>query len=205
MEASSLQRLIQCLGRLPGLGPRSGRRVALHLLKNPDRVLSPLIELLSYLQQAIVTCQICGCLGEEDPCAICADSNRDPHTLCVVADMADVWALERADCYHGHYHVLGGLLSGIQGIGPEALSYPQLLARCALGQIHEIIFALSATVEGQTTAHYVMHQLRAFPHIQLSTLARGVPLGGELDYLDEGTLSTALESRRSTNVSKLAG
>ncbi len=205
MEAPSLQRLIQCLGRLPGLGPRSGRRVALHLLKNPDRVLSPLIELLSYVQQAIVTCQICGCLGEEDPCGICADSNRDPHTLCVVADMADVWALERAECYHGHYHVLGGLLSGIQGVGPEALSYPQLLARCASGQIREIIFALSATVEGQTTAHYVMHQLRDFPHIQLSTLARGVPLGGELDYLDEGTLSTALESRRSTNPAKLAG
>ncbi|MGL5784013.1 MAG: recombination mediator RecR [Alphaproteobacteria bacterium] len=205
MEAPSLQRLIQCLGRLPGLGPRSGRRVALHLLKNPERVLGPLIELLSYVQQAIVTCKICGCLGEEDPCGICANPKRDPHTLCIVADMADVWALERAECYHGQYHVLGGLLSGIQGIGPEALSYPQLLARCASGQIQEIIFALSATVEGQTTAHYVMHQLRDFPHIQLSTLARGVPLGGELDYLDEGTLSTALESRRSTNLTKLAG
>ena len=205
MKSQALQQLIQSFSRFPGLGPRSGRRLALYLLKHRHQVLDPLIEVLSQVRDRVTTCTICGCLGEEDPCTICTDPKRDLTTLCVVADMADVWALERAGCYQGAYHILGGTLSGLQGVGPENLALEPLLTRCGTGTITEIIFALSATVEGQTTVHYVMHQLKKFPDLKLSTLARGIPLGGELDYLDEGTLATALETRRFTETASLAG
>jgi recombination protein RecR len=196
---SEIERLIQLLAKLPGLGPRSARRAALALLKKRDTLLEPLAESLREAADAILTCQTCGNLDTQSPCAICSDGRRDPHLLCVVEDVADLWALERAGVFRGRYHVLGGALSALDGVTPERLNVSQLLERVsnrAGGQVvDEVILAMNATVEGQTTAHYITDRL-ADCDVTVSRLAHGVPVGGELDYLDDGTLTAALRSRR---------
>ena len=189
---SEIERLIQLLPKLPGLGPRSARRAALALLKKRDTLLEPLADSLREAADAILTCDVCGNLDTQSPCAICSDPRRDPHILCVVEDVADLWALERAGVFRGRYHVLGGALSALDGITPERLNVTQLLERVKQN-VDEVILAMNATVEGQTTAHYLMDLLG---DMKVTRLAHGVPVGGELDYLDEGTLSAAFKARR---------
>ena len=191
---SSLDSLIQLLAKLPGLGPRSARRAALHLVKRRETLMQPLAEAMLAVADTIKSCSICGNLDTADPCAICADQRRDAATLCVVEDVADLWAIERTVAFRGRYHVLGGTLSALEGVGPEDLRIDALVARASSG-VKEVILALNATVEGQTTAHYIMDRL-AGTGAAVSRLAHGVPVGGELDYLDEGTLSAALAQRR---------
>ena len=187
-----IEKLIQLLARLPGLGPRSARRAALALLKKRDTLLEPLADSLREAADAIVSCEVCGNLDTQSPCAICSDPRRDPHILCVVEDVADLWALERASVFRGRYHVLGGALSALDGVTPERLNVAKLLERVKSG-VDEVILAMNATVEGQTTAHYLMDLLEG---MKVTCLAHGVPVGGELDYLDEGTLSAAFKARR---------
>ena len=189
---SEIERLIQLLAKLPGLGPRSARRAALALLKKRDTLLEPLADSLREAADAILTCEVCGNLDTQSPCAICSDSRRDSHVLCVVEDVADLWALERASVFRGRYHVLGGALSALDGVTPERLNVAKLLDRVKVG-VDEVILAMNATVEGQTTAHYLMDLLG---DMKVTRLAHGVPVGGELDYLDEGTLSAAFKARR---------
>ncbi len=195
MALTEIERLIQILARLPGLGPRSAKRAALHLIKKKEGLLQPLIEALRSVDAAIRVCGICGNLDETDPCAICAEEKRDRTAICVVADVADLWALERTGAWRGQYHVLGGLLSALDGVGPERLFIPALLRRVEQGGVKEIVLALGATVEGQTTAHFLADRLHPFA-VPISRLAHGVPVGGELDYLDDGTLIQAIEARR---------
>jgi recombination protein RecR len=190
---SEIERLIQLLAKLPGLGPRSARRAALALLKKRDTLLEPLADSLREAADAILTCEVCGNLDTQSPCAICSDTRRDPHILCVVEDVADLWALERAGVFRGRYHVLGGALSALDGVTPERLNVAKLLERVKQ-DVDEVILAMNATVEGQTTAHYLMDLLG---DMKVTRLAHGVPVGGELDYLDEGTLSAAFKARRS--------
>ncbi len=192
--ADSFAALIQLLAKLPGLGPRSARRAALFLLKRRESLMQPLAAAMAEAAQRIRACSTCGNLDTAAPCAICADPRRDAGLVCVVEDVADLWAIERTGAYAGRYHVLGGTLSALDGIGPEDLGIDALARRGAQG-VREIILAMNATVEGQTTAHYIMDRLAALP-LQVSRLAHGVPVGGELDYLDEGTLSAALASRQ---------
>ena len=190
---SELGTLIQLLARLPGLGPRSARRAALYLIKRREQMMQPLAAALGAAAAAIRPCATCGNLDTSDPCAICRDPRRDSTAICVVEDLADLWALERTGAFRGRYHVLGGTLSALDGIGPAELNIARLIAR--LGPGTELILALNATVEGQTTAHYIAD--RAEPTgASISRLAQGVPIGGELDYLDEGTLTAALKARR---------
>ena len=190
-----IERLIQLLSKLPGLGPRSARRAALVLLKKREQLLDPLAGALRDAAAAIRVCETCGNLDTVSPCSICRDARRDSHVLCVVEDVADLWALERASVYRGRYHVLGGALSALDGITPEKLNVAALLNRAGAG-VDEVILAMNATVEGQTTAHYLMDAL-APSGVKVTRLAHGVPVGGELDYLDEGTLSAAFKARRS--------
>ncbi|HJR55616.1 MAG TPA: recombination mediator RecR [Rhizomicrobium sp.] len=189
---SEIERLIQLLSKLPGLGPRSARRAALALLKKRDTLLEPLAAAMTDAAAAIKPCQVCGNLDTRSPCAICSDNRRDGHILCVVEDVADLWALERAGVFRGRYHVLGGALSALDGITPEKLNVGGLMERVKNG-VDEVILAMNATVEGQTTAHYLMDLLT---NVKVTRLAHGVPVGGELDYLDEGTLSAAFRARR---------
>jgi recombination protein RecR len=190
---SELDTLIQLLAKLPGLGPRSARRAALFLIKRREQLMEPLATALAAAATAIRTCSTCGNLDTADPCPICRDLERDPHAICVVEDLADLWALERTRAFRGRYHVLGGTLSALDGIGPDELNIVRLIAR--LGPETELILALNATVEGQTTAHYIADRAAA-TGARISRLAQGVPIGGELDYLDEGTLTAALKARR---------
>ncbi len=190
---SELATLIQLLAKLPGLGPRSARRAALFLVKRREQLMRPLAAALSAAAAAIQPCTTCGNLDTSDPCAICRDPARDPTAICVVEDLADLWALERTGAFAGRYHVLGGTLSALDGIGPDQLNIAGLIAR--LGPDAELILALNATVDGQTTAHYIADRAAA-TGARISRLAQGVPIGGELDYLDEGTLTAALKSRR---------
>lgn len=190
-----IERLIQLLAKLPGLGPRSARRAALQLLKKRDVLLEPLALAMRDAAAAIRTCETCGNLDTTSPCSLCRDARRDPHILCIVEDVADLWALERAGVFRGKYHVLGGALSALDGVTPERLNVAGLVARVTNG-IDEVILAMNATVEGQTTAHYLMDVLTA-SGVTVTRLAHGVPVGGELDYLDEGTLSAAFKARRS--------
>jgi recombination protein RecR len=192
---SAIDRLIRLLSRLPGLGPRSARRVALHLLKRREQLMLPLAEAIQTTAAEIRTCSTCGNLDTVDPCALCTDPRRDAKLLCVVEDIADLWALERAQAFRGRYHVLGGTLSALDGVGPEDLGIARLVERVRGGGIGEVILATNATVEGQTTAHYIADKL-AGTGAQVTRLAHGVPLGGELDYLDDGTLTAALKARR---------
>lgn len=189
-----IEKLVQLLAKLPGLGPRSARRAALVLLKKREALLEPLGLAMREAASAIRVCESCGNLDTMTPCAVCRDPRRDPHLLCVVEDVADLWALERAGVFHGRYHVLGGALSALDGVTPEKLNLAPLAARVAKG-VDEVVLAMNATVEGQTTAHYLMDVL-AGSKVKVTRLAHGVPVGGELDYLDEGTLSAAFRARR---------
>ena len=195
MFGTEIERLVQLLSRLPGLGPRSGRRAALALLKRKEALLLPLMEQLRRVAESVRVCSVCGNLDTTETCAICRDPGRDSATLCVVEDVADLWAIERSGAFRGHYHVLGGALSALDGVGPDELSVGALVARVKAGGICETILALNATVDGQTTAHYLSERLQGLG-ISVSRLAHGVPIGGELDYLDDGTLATALKARR---------
>jgi len=188
-------KMIELIARLPGLGPRSARRVALHLLKRNDSLLKPLAEALREASEKIVTCQTCGNFDTLQPCATCRAPGRDEGVICVVEDVPDLWAMERSGAFRGRYHVLGGVLSAIDGIGPDDLSIGKLVDRASADGVREVILALNATVDGQTTAHYVAEQLES-ANITVTRLAHGVPVGGELDHLDEGTLAAAMRSRR---------
>jgi len=189
------QRVIDLLAKLPGLGPRSARRVALYLVKRKDTVMRPLARALEEAADAMRTCSTCGNLDTQDPCAICANGRRDPTAICVVEEVGDLWALERATVFKGTYHVLGGTLSALEGVGPADLNIAPLIERASSETVKEVILAVDATVDGQATAHYLTDQLEDAKVI-ISHLAHGVPVGGELDYLDEGTLAAALKARR---------
>lgn len=195
MSANDIDRLIQLLAKLPGLGPRSARRASLHLIKHRDSLMTPLARALEAAAENIVPCGVCGNLDTTDPCAVCADPRRDNSVICVVEEVADLWALERTASFRGRYHVLGGVLSPLDGVGPEDLNIDGLVGRAGAEDVKEIILATGATVDGQTTAHYVTDRL-ADCGVSISALAHGIPVGGELDYLDDGTLSAALKARR---------
>jgi recombination protein RecR len=195
MAGVEIENLVKLLARLPGLGPRSARRAVLQMMRRRETLLDPLSEALRVAQDKIVTCDICGNIDTTSPCTICADPRRDSAVLCVVEDVGDLWALERAQAVKGRYHVLGGTLSALDGIGPDELNLTGLKQRCADGTIKEIILATNATVEGQTTAHVITDML-ADSGLRITRLAHGVPVGGELDYLDDGTLLAAMKSRR---------
>ncbi len=190
-----IERLIQLLARLPGLGPRSARRAALHLIKKPDTQMEPLARALAAAAAAIRTCSTCGAIDTTDPCAICVNPERDKSQLCIVEEVADLWAIERTGSFPGRYHVLGGRLSALDGIGPEDLNISSLVARISAEGISEVILATNLTVDGQTTAHYITERLEP-TGVDVTRLAHGVPVGGELDYLDDGTLTAALRARR---------
>lgn len=190
-----IERLIQLLAKLPGLGPRSARRAALFLIKNRERLLAPMAMAMAEAQEKVTICSECGNVDTVDPCTLCTDARRDRSTICVVEEVGDLWALERAGAWSGLYHVLGGTLSAIEGIRPEDLAIGSLIERAGQGDVKEVVLALNATVEGQTTAHYITERLKTLG-IAASRLAHGVPVGGELDYLDEGTLTQAIRARR---------
>ena len=195
MVSADIERLIGLLAKLPGLGPRSARRAVLHLVKRRESLAQPLAKAMAETLDNIKTCSRCGNLDSQDPCALCRDPKREGSVICVVEDVADLWALERSAAFRGHYHILGGTLSALDGIGPEDLNIPGLLARVNEDGVKEVILATSATVDGQTTAHFLVDKL-AGTKAEVTELAHGVPVGGELDYLDDGTLSAALRDRR---------
>jgi len=190
-----IERLIGLLAKLPGMGPRSARRATLALLKRRDQLLTPLSQALAEAAEKVRPCSVCGALDTSDPCAVCADRTRDTGLICVVEEVGALWAMERAGAFRGRYHVLGGVLSALDGVGPEALRVGELVARASDGEVREVILALPATVDGQTTAHYLAERL-ASSGVQVTSLARGVPVGGELDWLDDGTIAQALRARR---------
>ena len=195
MATTEIERLIQQLARLPGLGPRSSRRVALHLLERREAVLDPLVAALTQAAARVRPCSVCGNLDTADPCSLCRDERRDAALICVVEDVADLWALERGGAYRGRYHVLGGVLSALDGVGPDDLHIAGLVGRARDGLVREVILATGATVDGQTTAHYITDRL-AGCGVTVSRLAHGMPMGGELEYLDDGTLAAALKARQ---------
>ena len=190
-----IERLIQLLSKLPGLGPRSARRASLSLLQKREQLMMPLADALAEAAEKISACSTCGNLDVTDPCAVCRDPRRDDSVICVVETVGDLWALERASAFRGRYHVLGGVLSALDGVGPEDLNVAGLIERAGREDVKEIILALNATVDGQTTAHFLADKL-AEASVDITSLARGVPVGGELDYLDDGTLTAAFRSRR---------
>lgn len=195
MASQEIETLTSALSRLPGLGPRSARRAVLWLIKRRETSLVQLLEAMAAVRETLVECRTCGNVDTIDPCAICVDPHRDGVSLCVVEDVADLWALDRARLFTGKYHVLGGRLSALDGVRPEDLTIGSLIERVAQGGIDEVVLAMNATLEGQTTAHYIAERLEAYP-VRITQLAHGLPVGGELDYLDEGTLAQALRARR---------
>lgn len=195
MASPEIDALTQALSRLPGLGPRSARRAVLHLIKRRETALVPLLSALTAVGERLATCGVCGNVDTTDPCSICADGRRDPKSLCVVEEVADLWALERSRLFPGRFHVLGGRLSALEGVRPEDLTIDALVRRIEAGGVDEVVLAMNATLEGQTTAHYLADRLERFP-VRVTQLAHGLPVGGELDYLDEGTLAQALRARR---------
>ena len=195
MAAPELEQLIGLLSKLPALGPRSARRAVLSLLKQKESKFVPLVASMQTVLEKVEPCPLCGNMDTQTPCSICQDSKRDKSLVCVVQDVADLWALERAGAFKGVYHILGGVLSALDGIGPDELNIDSLIQKVSLGDVKEIILALPATIEGQTTVHYLSDRLGSF-NINVSTLSRGVPVGGELDYLDDGTLQLAFKARR---------
>ncbi len=195
MSVSEIDCLIQLISKLPGLGPRSARRAVLSLMEKKEARLLPLIQALQNVADHVQICPVCGNMDVETPCHICSDIKREASQICVVEDVADLWALERAGLFKGHYHVLGGVLSALDGVGPDELKIESLMARVQSGDVQEVILALPATVDGQTTVHYLAERLSKYP-VKITTLSRGVPLGGELDYLDDGTIQMAFKSRR---------
>ena len=194
-EEGALQRLIGLMAKLPGLGPRSARRAVLALVKRRDTLLRPLAEAMAAVAAEVRVCVECGNVDTGTTCAICRDETRDPAVLCVVEEVGDLWAIERGGAFKGRYHVLGGVLSALDGVGPDALRIPHLVTRVEQGGVQEVILALNATIDGQTTAHYIADQLTPL-RIRITSLAQGVPIGGELDYLDDGTIGAALRARR---------
>ncbi|MBT5765472.1 MAG: recombination mediator RecR [Emcibacteraceae bacterium] len=192
---NELDHLINLLGKVPGLGPRSARRAALQLIKKKDSLMKPLSSALADVAENVHPCATCGNLDIENPCHICESPKRDRSIICVIEDVSDLWALDRAGSYRGLYHVIGGTLSALDGVGPDDLNINTLIERANDSELKEIIIATNATVDGQTTAHYITEQLKSFD-LTITRLAHGVPIGGELDYLDDGTLTTALNSRR---------
>ncbi len=195
MQGNDIEQLTKLIAKLPALGARSARRIVLHLLKKKETSLLPLIAALQNVADNIKKCPVCGNFDTEEPCAICADAARDVETICVVQDVADLWAMERAGIYRGQYHVLGGILSALDGITPEDLNIESLFLRLNSGRIQEVILALPATIDGQITNHYLLSRLKEYP-IKVTTLAQGLPLGGELDYMDDGTIQLALSARK---------
>jgi recombination protein RecR len=196
---NDVERLTQLLARLPGLGPRSARRAVLHLLKKRETLMQPLGQALDAVAETVKTCPTCGNLDTDTPCSICRDEERDPAIICVLEEVGDLWALERTGSFKGRYHVLGGHLSALDGIGPEDLNIGGLVDRAGRDEVREIILATNLTVDGQTTAHYIAERL-AETDVRVTRLAHGVPVGGELDYLDDGTLTAALRSRQSLQI-----
>src|SRR5579863_9542711 len=190
-----IERLIAVLAKLPGLGPRSARRAALALLKKRDLLMAPLSQALADASARVVTCGVCGSLDSANPCVVCADVTRDAGLICVVEEVGALWAMERGGAWRGRYHVLGGLLSAMDGVGPETLRVEALVRRAAIPEVREVVLALPATVDGQTTSHYLIDRL-AGAAVEVTMLARGVPVGGELDWLDDGTIAQALRARR---------
>ncbi|MBC7101762.1 MAG: recombination protein RecR [Parvibaculum sp.] len=190
-----IERLIGLLAKLPGLGPRSARRAVLQLIKKKETLLMPLAQAMADAAAKARICSTCGNVDTQDPCAICTDTTRDPHVLCIVEEVGDLWALERAGAHKGRYHVLGGVLSALDGVGPDDLNIGKLVERLSGGEVNEIVLAMNATVDGQTTAHYITDRISGLG-IAVTRLAHGVPVGGELDYLDDGTLAAAMKSRR---------
>ena len=190
-----IERLIALLSRLPGMGPRSARRAALALLKRREQLLDPLARAMADASARVRPCSTCGALDTADPCTVCAAPERDASLICVVEEIGALWAMERGGAFRGRYHVLGGLLSALDGVGPQALRVAELVSRAAGGEVREVILALPATVNGQTTAHY-LHERLACKEVAVTSLARGVPMGGELDWLDDGTIAQALRARR---------
>jgi recombination protein RecR len=195
MASQEIEALANALARLPGLGPRSARRAVLHLMKKRENALQPLLAALTQVADKLSTCSTCGNVDTSDPCGICRDPRRDERSLCVVEEVSDLWALDRSRLFPGRYHVLCGRLSALDGVRPEDLTIDRLISRVSNGGIDEVVLAMNATLEGQTTAHYLAERLESFP-IRLTQLAHGLPVGGELDYLDEGTLAQALRARR---------
>jgi recombination protein RecR len=195
MASPEIDILTQALARLPGLGPRSARRAVLHLLKKRETALTPLLRALERVNESLSVCSLCGNVDTSDPCGVCSDPRRDNRLLCVVEEVSDLWALDRSRLFPGRFHVLGGRLSALEGVRPEDLSIDKLIGRVAKGGIDEVVLAMNATLEGQTTAHYLAERLETYP-IRLTQLAHGLPVGGELEYLDEGTLAQALRARR---------
>jgi recombination protein RecR len=194
-DETGIEALIELMARLPGLGPRSARRAVLVLLKKRGQLMAPLAQSLAQVALAARDCQVCGNISTAEVCPICANPARATGEICVVADVADLWAMERGQAFRGRYHVLGGTLSALDGVGPEELGIPRLVGRVTDEGVREVILALNATVDGQTTAHYIADAL-APTAVQITTLAQGVPIGGELDYLDDGTIGAALRARR---------
>lgn len=201
MVSQSIEQLIKFFSKMPGLGPRSARRFVLHLLKEKHTKLIPLIDQLKQTAEAISTCAECGNIDTTNPCSICSHTKRNPHHICVVENVADLWAIERSGGFNGLYHVLGGTLSALDGIGPDELKIPHLKERIHQKSVTEVVLALNATLEGQTTNHYLATELES-PGLKITSIAHGVPMGGELDYLDSGTLITALSARRSLYTSQ---
>lgn len=195
MASQEIEALANALARLPGLGPRSARRAVLWLIKRRESALPQLLEALDMVRERLVECETCGNVDTRNPCGICSDPRRDARSICVVEEVADLWALDRARLFTGRYHVLGGRLSALEGVRPEDLTISALIARVAEGGIDEVVLAMNATLEGQTTAHYIAERLESYP-VRITQLAHGLPVGGELDYLDEGTLAQALRARR---------
>ena len=195
MASAEIETLVQAMARLPGLGPRSARRAVLHLLKKREATLVPLLRALEQVDERLSPCDTCGNIDTRNPCGVCADPRRDARMLCVVEDVPDLWALERSRLFPGKFHVLGGRLSAIEGVRPEDLAIDSLIGRVSSGEIDEVVLAMNATLDGQTTAHYLADRLAEHP-VRITQLAHGLPVGGELDYLDDGTLAQALRARR---------
>lgn len=195
MASQEIDALAAALSKLPGLGPRSARRVVLYLMKRRESTLQPLLAALEMVEERLKNCDSCGNIDTVNPCGICADPRRDERSICVVEDVSDLWALDKSRLFPGKYHVLGGKLSALDGVRPEDLNIESLITRVAAGGIDEVVLAMNATLEGQTTSHYLAERLEQYP-VRLTQLAHGVPVGGELDYLDEGTLAQALRARR---------
>ena len=193
-STDDIENLIALMAKLPGLGPRSARRAVLHLIRKRALLLTPLADSMTQVAATARECLNCGNVGTSDICDICEDSRRENGELCVVEDVADLWAMERASVFKGRYHVLGGTLSALDAVGPEDLRIPRLVDRVAAESVSEVILALNATIDGQTTAHYIADQLQG--QVRLTSLAQGVPIGGELDYLDDGTITAALNARK---------
>ena len=195
MQGKEIEKLTKIIAKLPALGTRSARRIVLQLLKKKETALLPLITALQEVADNVKKCPICGNFDTQEPCSVCQDTTRDKETVCVVQDVADLWAMERVGLYRGQYHVLGGILSARDGVTPDDLNVEGLFARLPSGVIKEVILALPATIDGQITAHYLLSRLKEFP-VKVTTLAQGIPLGAELDYMDDGTIQLALSARK---------